>query len=159
MTFLDHEETHGREPLTRDPPLPTLSLHSFIRIPDSWDSWFDQNVLVPYTIYSCLASVHGGRKLHSPEYGAFAAVFDGHGGNAISQYLRQKLYANVQATAPVTSVQECKDALCAALFNVDREVNCITPIGVFKGQRQWRCGYIQNLRRMSGLSHSCKCGR
>jgi serine/threonine protein phosphatase PrpC len=58
--------------------------------------------------------------------GAFAAVFDGHGGNAVSRYLRQNLYANVQAAAPVTSVQECVDALCNALDKVDREVNRIS---------------------------------
>lgn len=87
-----------------------------------------------YTIESydtSVCSVQGGRSYMEDEYcihqnGAFAAVFDGHGGNAISRYLRQNLYANVQAAAPVTSVQECKDALCAALFKVDREVNRIS---------------------------------
>ena len=28
----------------------------------------------------------------------FAAVFDGHGGGAVSRYLRQNLYANLQAS-------------------------------------------------------------
>jgi serine/threonine protein phosphatase PrpC len=33
--------------------------------------------------------------------GDFAAVFDGHGGAAVSRYLRKNLYANVQAFLPV----------------------------------------------------------
>ena len=78
-----------------------------------------------------VCSVQGGRSYMEDEYcihqnGAFAAVFDGHGGNAVSRYLRQNLYANVQAAAPVTSVQECVDALCNALDKVDREVNRIS---------------------------------
>ena len=32
--------------------------------------------------------------------GDFAAVFDGHGGQAVSRYLRQNLYANLQALLP-----------------------------------------------------------
>jgi protein phosphatase 1L len=35
--------------------------------------------------------------------GDFAAVFDGHGGFAVSRYLRKNLYANVQAVLPVLS--------------------------------------------------------
>jgi serine/threonine protein phosphatase PrpC len=31
----------------------------------------------------------------------FAAVFDGHGGKAVSRYLRQNLYANIQAALPM----------------------------------------------------------
>jgi serine/threonine protein phosphatase PrpC len=58
--------------------------------------------------------------------GAFAAVFDGHGGNAVSRYLRQNLYANVQAAAPVSTVEECVTALKAALKKVDREVQRIS---------------------------------
>lgn len=58
--------------------------------------------------------------------GAFAAVFDGHGGTAVSRYLRQNLYANVQAAAPVISVKEGIDALKAALKKVDREVQRIS---------------------------------
>eukprot|EP00535_Pseudo-nitzschia_heimii_P008736 CAMPEP_0197180830 /NCGR_PEP_ID=MMETSP1423-20130617/5299_1 /TAXON_ID=476441 /ORGANISM="Pseudo-nitzschia heimii, Strain UNC1101" /LENGTH=483 /DNA_ID=CAMNT_0042630959 /DNA_START=38 /DNA_END=1489 /DNA_ORIENTATION=- len=34
--------------------------------------------------------------------GDFAAVFDGHGGPAVSRYLRKNLYANVQAFLPLT---------------------------------------------------------
>ena len=35
--------------------------------------------------------------------GDFAAVFDGHGGQAVSRYLRKNLYANVQAFLPVST--------------------------------------------------------
>lgn len=58
--------------------------------------------------------------------GTFAAVFDGHGGSNVSRYLRQNLYANVQAAAPVMTVQEGIDALKAALRKVDREVQRIS---------------------------------
>lgn len=38
--------------------------------------------------------------------GDFAAVFDGHGGPAVSRYLRKNLYANVQAFLPLTVVEK-----------------------------------------------------
>ncbi len=37
--------------------------------------------------------------------GDFAAVFDGHGGPAVSRYLRKNLYANVQAFLPLATVE------------------------------------------------------
>lgn len=58
--------------------------------------------------------------------GSFAACFDGHGGNAVSRYLRQNLYANVQSASPLSTQQECSDALKAALKKVDREVQRIS---------------------------------
>lgn len=78
-----------------------------------------------------VCSVQGARNYMEDEYlinqnGAFAAVFDGHGGNAVSRYLRQNLYANVQAAAPVSTVEECVTALKAALKKVDREVQRIS---------------------------------
>lgn len=79
-----------------------------------------------------VCSVQGARNYQEDEYlinqnGAFAAVFDGHGGNAVSRYLRQNLYANVQAAAPVLkTVEECTDALKAALKKVDSEVQRIS---------------------------------
>mmetsp|Transcript_14220 Transcript_14220/g.30160 ORF Transcript_14220/g.30160 Transcript_14220/m.30160 type:complete len:498 (+) Transcript_14220:55-1548(+) len=59
------------------------------------------NNLITYS--SC--SVRGTRPYMEDEYfiseeGRFAAVFDGHGGSAVSQYLRQNLYAYVQAALP-----------------------------------------------------------
>eukprot|EP00539_Tryblionella_compressa_P019246 CAMPEP_0178872944 /NCGR_PEP_ID=MMETSP0747-20121128/8404_1 /TAXON_ID=913974 /ORGANISM="Nitzschia punctata, Strain CCMP561" /LENGTH=462 /DNA_ID=CAMNT_0020540213 /DNA_START=29 /DNA_END=1417 /DNA_ORIENTATION=- len=43
------------------------------------------------------------------EKGDFAAVFDGHGGRAVSKYLRKNLYANVQAFLPL-AVLKAKEA-------------------------------------------------
>lgn len=53
-------------------------------------------------------SAQGFRSYMEDEYfisldGDFAAVFDGHGGPAVSRYLRKNLYANVQAALPVTA--------------------------------------------------------
>lgn len=41
--------------------------------------------------------------------GDFAAVFDGHGGPAVSRYLRKNLYANVQAFLPLAVVEKQGD--------------------------------------------------
>eukprot|EP00531_Pseudo-nitzschia_arenysensis_P006998 CAMPEP_0116123278 /NCGR_PEP_ID=MMETSP0329-20121206/4662_1 /TAXON_ID=697910 /ORGANISM="Pseudo-nitzschia arenysensis, Strain B593" /LENGTH=469 /DNA_ID=CAMNT_0003617181 /DNA_START=93 /DNA_END=1502 /DNA_ORIENTATION=+ len=41
--------------------------------------------------------------------GDFAAVFDGHGGPAVSRYLRKNLYANVQAFLPLAIVEKQGD--------------------------------------------------
>ena len=41
--------------------------------------------------------------------GDFAAVFDGHGGKAVSRYLRKNLYANVQAFLPLVVLEEKQD--------------------------------------------------
>jgi len=38
--------------------------------------------------------------------GDFAAVFDGHGGKAVSRYLRKNLYANVQAFLPLSILEK-----------------------------------------------------
>eukprot|EP00571_Detonula_confervacea_P001428 CAMPEP_0172323268 /NCGR_PEP_ID=MMETSP1058-20130122/48289_1 /TAXON_ID=83371 /ORGANISM="Detonula confervacea, Strain CCMP 353" /LENGTH=398 /DNA_ID=CAMNT_0013039225 /DNA_START=173 /DNA_END=1369 /DNA_ORIENTATION=+ len=52
-------------------------------------------------------SVQGERQYMEDEYfveqGRFAAVFDGHGGAAVSKYLRQNLYANFQAALPTSA--------------------------------------------------------
>jgi protein phosphatase 1L len=82
--------------------------------------------------------------------GEFAAVFDGHGGQAVSRYLKKNLYANVQAFLPATtttssgtttepttdheqplkrasaSVQDYENAIISALDKVDREVQRIS---------------------------------
>lgn len=65
----------------------------------------------PIIYSSC--SIRGNRPYMEDEYfiseeGQFAAVFDGHGGSAVSQYLRQNLYAYVQAALPscVNSLME-----------------------------------------------------
>ena len=52
-----------------------------------------------------ICSVQGGRSYMEDEFFVsrtkdFAAVFDGHGGSAVSRYLRQNLYANLQASLP-----------------------------------------------------------
>mmetsp|Transcript_23812 Transcript_23812/g.52622 ORF Transcript_23812/g.52622 Transcript_23812/m.52622 type:complete len:506 (-) Transcript_23812:410-1927(-) len=41
--------------------------------------------------------------------GDFAAVFDGHGGPAVSRYLRKNLYANVQAFLPLAVLEKQDD--------------------------------------------------
>ena len=68
----------------------------------------------PLLYSSC--SVQGERQYMEDEYfvaqGRFAAVFDGHGGSAISRYLRQNLYANYQAALPTSAskIIEAADA-------------------------------------------------
>mmetsp|Transcript_17448 Transcript_17448/g.42797 ORF Transcript_17448/g.42797 Transcript_17448/m.42797 type:complete len:281 (+) Transcript_17448:157-999(+) len=72
--------------------------------------------------------------------GEFAAVFDGHGGQAVSRYLRKNLYANVQAflpslTAddnnestkrPFATLEDYQYAITSAIAKVDREVQRIS---------------------------------
>jgi serine/threonine protein phosphatase PrpC len=61
--------------------------------------------------------------------GSFGAVFDGHGGPSVSRYLRQNLYANLQAVVPVrnnVTTEEHQQALEGALEKVDREVQRIS---------------------------------
>lgn len=61
--------------------------------------------------------------------GSFGAVFDGHGGPAVSRYLRQNLYANLQAVVPVrnnVTTEEHQQALEDSLVKVDREVQRIS---------------------------------
>ena len=41
--------------------------------------------------------------------GKFAAVFDGHGGSAVSRYLRQNLHANLQAALPAAAAAEAME--------------------------------------------------
>lgn len=102
-------------------------------------------------LYS-VCSVRGERQYMEDEFfvgdeGRFAAVFDGHGGAAVSRYLRQNLYANVQAALPMSvSVVEANmkerigesstlasrdvlimaSAICAAFDKVDNEVQDIS---------------------------------
>lgn len=62
------------------------------------------NPLSTYTVSICTAQ--GYRNYMEDEFfvsldGDFAAVFDGHGGQAVSRYLRKNLYANVQAFLPL----------------------------------------------------------
>jgi serine/threonine protein phosphatase PrpC len=63
--------------------------------------------------------------------GHFAAVFDGHGGASVSKYLRQNLYANLQAALPSVrefenSTVDAAEALRSAFEKVDREVQRIS---------------------------------
>lgn len=101
-----------------------------------------------YSIYS----VRGERQYMEDEYfvgdeGRFAAVFDGHGGAAVSRYLRQNFYAAVQAALPMSAsaVEETTiekqdeslssasaddlaiaSAVCAAFEKIDNEVQDIS---------------------------------
>jgi protein phosphatase 1L len=85
-----------------------------------------------YEVSVC--AVQGGRSYMEDEYfvnqaGNFGAVFDGHGGPAVSRYLRQNLYANLQALQPVgpnVTIPDHQQALAAALLKVDREVSRIS---------------------------------
>lgn len=79
-------------------------------------------------LYS-VCSVRGERQYMEDEFfvseeGKFAAVFDGHGGAAVSRYLRQNLYANVQAALPTASTSTLFDPeenVCSAR---DPSENC-----------------------------------
>ncbi|KAL3804899.1 hypothetical protein HJC23_006671 [Cyclotella cryptica] len=87
-------------------------------------------------------SVPGERQYMEDEYyvsgdGSFAAVFDGHGGSAVSRYLRQNLYANYQAALPTSQNMHnlaegdeqfesaVSSALRSAFRKVDKEVQSI----------------------------------
>ncbi|KAL7448879.1 hypothetical protein ACHAWC_000999 [Mediolabrus comicus] len=102
-------------------------------------------------LYS-VCSVRGERQYMEDEFfvgdeGRFAAVFDGHGGAAVSRYLRQNLYANVQAALPMSAsaveanmkgrqdesstlasrdVLIMASAICSAFDKVDNEVQDIS---------------------------------
>ena len=100
-------------------------------------------------LYS-VCSVRGERQYMEDEYfvgdeGRFSAVFDGHGGAAVSRYLRQNLYANVQAALPTAVEANMKgrrqneslnvaspddliiaSAICAAFEKIDSEVQDIS---------------------------------
>mmetsp|Transcript_14436 Transcript_14436/g.22274 ORF Transcript_14436/g.22274 Transcript_14436/m.22274 type:complete len:372 (-) Transcript_14436:62-1177(-) len=93
-------------------------------------------------------SIRGERQYMEDEYfigddGRFAAVFDGHGGAAVSRYLRQNLYAAVQAALPTSASAEAitedeslnsasaddlviASAVCAAFEKIDNEVQDIS---------------------------------
>ncbi|KAL7525645.1 hypothetical protein ACHAXR_001096 [Thalassiosira sp. AJA248-18] len=78
----------------------------------------------PLLYSSC--SVQGERQYMEDEYfveqGRFASVFDGHGGAAISRYLRQNLYANFQAALPIPA------SLVSDVADGDQAKNEIIPI-------------------------------
>ena len=101
-------------------------LHAFDVEGDVTNTTEDQPLL-----YS-VCSVRGERQYMEDEFfvgdeGRFAAVFDGHGGAAVSRYLRQNLYANVQAALPMSvSAVEVASAICAAFDKVDNEVQDIS---------------------------------
>jgi serine/threonine protein phosphatase PrpC len=113
------------------------------------------NALPPSTYRVSVSAEQGYRSYMEDDYyvsndGDFAAVFDGHGGPAVSRYLRKNLYANVQAFLPLAptaasssspsssevsassgsnasvvveaSVDDYARALESALHKVDREI-------------------------------------
>jgi protein phosphatase 1L len=68
----------------------------------------------PRTYQISVGTEQGFRSYMEDEYyvsndGDFAAVFDGHGGPAVSRYLRKNLYANVQAFLPLTVLEKQGD--------------------------------------------------
>jgi serine/threonine protein phosphatase PrpC len=116
-----------------------------------------QPILSPFAYPVSVCTAQGFRSYMEDEYflsldGDFAAVFDGHGGQAVSRYLRKNLYANVQAFLPVVTttsantnndesrnnnqtetlkrvsptVQDYESAIESALDKVDREVQRIS---------------------------------
>ena len=84
-------------------------------------------------LYS-ICSVTGERPYQEDEYfverGRFAALFDGHGGSSVSQYLRQNLYANFQAALPTSTQTDQSSIIASALETafdkVDNEVGSIS---------------------------------
>jgi serine/threonine protein phosphatase PrpC len=67
-----------------------------------------------HTYQISVGTEQGFRSYMEDEYyvsndGDFAAVFDGHGGRAVSRYLRKNLYANVQAFLPLVVLEEKQD--------------------------------------------------
>ena len=105
------------------------------------------SLLQEYPVSVC--SVQGHRDYMEDEFAIhsdFAACFDGHGGKAVSCYLRQNLYANLQAVLPemmatritrevqqfgqdgnvtvskTATVEDYVEALEVALDKVDREI-------------------------------------
>ena len=74
----------------------------------STSSKVPQATVVAASYPTSVCSVQGYRSYMEDEYfvsldGDFAAVFDGHGGPAVSRYLRKNLYANIQAVLPVVT--------------------------------------------------------
>jgi len=95
----------------------------------------DVNKAPDYEVSVC--AVQGGRSYMEDEFFIsqkrdFCAVFDGHGGEAVSRYLRQNLYANLQAALPMhnnnntISAIDYQEALKSGLDKVDKEVQRIS---------------------------------
>jgi len=60
----------------------------------------------------------------------FCAVYDGHGGAAVSKYLRQNLYAQFQVLLPAPledcDIQHVKDCLARSVSRVDEEIQKVS---------------------------------
>jgi len=95
----------------------------------------DVNRAPNYEVSVC--AVQGARSYMEDEFFIsqkrdFCAVFDGHGGEAVSRYLRQNLYANLQAALPmhnnITTITafDYQEALKSGLDKVDKEVQRIS---------------------------------
>lgn len=139
--------TWRRHELRRSVPNPTLvqdrsvSLWAFLRgggvtdePPPTLDLAYERRPFVPLAQRYPLsvASVRGQRPKMEDEFATgpdFCAVFDGHGGPAVSRYLRQNLYAEVQAAMsrlpPDKSLKGYEGALRDAIEKVDRDVSRI----------------------------------
>ncbi|KAL3940760.1 MAG: hypothetical protein SGBAC_004767 [Bacillariaceae sp.] len=107
---------------------------------------FLNNPVATYPV--CVCTAQGLRSYMEDEYfysqdGEFVAVFDGHGGQAVSRYLCKNLYANVQAFLPsltaddaggesstkrpvATTLEDYQHAITSAIEKVDREVQKIS---------------------------------
>ena len=83
----------------------------------------------PHLYSTC--SVQGERQYMEDEYfveeGKFASVFDGHGGAAVSRYLRQNLYANFQAALP-SSASEVIDSATGDESNASMQTDVQSTI-------------------------------
>eukprot|EP00980_Cylindrotheca_fusiformis_P008959 scaffold1912_cov135-Cylindrotheca_fusiformis.AAC.6 len=85
---------------------------------------FLDNPSASYPISVCTAQ--GFRSYMEDEYfysqdGEFAAVFDGHGGQAVSRYLRKNLYASVQGFLPSPSIESSSSSISATTSDSDAE--------------------------------------
>jgi len=81
--------------------------------------------------------------------GDFVSVFDGHGGPAVSRYLRKNLYANVQAFLPLTVFEKP----CGRSF-VDNESDVDSTKDTLKADEDINNNLIQDNLSSSSLSSS-----
>jgi protein phosphatase 1L len=77
--------------------------------PNKTPSTSQQQLNNPSAYQASVCTAQGFRSYMEDEFflsldADFAGVFDGHGGKAVSRYLRQNLYANLQASLPVLAL-------------------------------------------------------
>lgn len=148
------EEEHGNDGPTEEATTTITEASQDRTVSLTYKQSFLDNPSASYPISVCTAQ--GFRSYMEDEYfysqdGEFAAVFDGHGGQAVSRYLRKNLYASVQGFLPSPSIestpemdngtessptakrvtfsataQDYENAIASALDKVDREVQRIS---------------------------------